>query len=69
MPITPDAAAQVLAAGGDLKVQVMPKDSLVHLATLARQHNVRLEIKGALPAQDMVEIVRAGAGHASFDVS
>jgi hypothetical protein len=39
------------------------------LATVAKQHKVRLEIKGSLTPDTMVRIANAGTGYVFFDTS
>jgi len=69
MGISKESAARILEAGGSLKVQNMSKDSLVELAAIARRRGVRLEIKGALSADSMVEIAKVGGQNVLFDVA
>jgi hypothetical protein len=60
--MTPGTAARVLSAGAGLKVKVMSPDALVSLATIAKQHKVKLEIKGSLSPNNMVRVAAAGTG-------
>jgi hypothetical protein len=60
---------RVLAAGAGLKVKAMSPDSLVRLATVAKNAGVRLEVKGALNPDSMVRIAAAGSGHVFFDTT
>jgi ABC-type proline/glycine betaine transport system substrate-binding protein len=67
--MTPETATRVLRAGAGIKVKAMSSDTLVMLATVAKQHKVRLEIKGSLTPDTMVRIANAGTGYVFFDTS
>ena len=67
--MTPDTAARVLSAGAGVKVNAMSPDSLLRLASIAKQHKVRFEIKGSLTPDTMVRVAAAGGGYVFFDAS
>jgi nicotinate-nucleotide pyrophosphorylase len=67
--MTPDTAARVLSAGANLRIEKMTPDTMVRLATIARQHKVRLEIVGGLTPDSMVRVATAGGGYVLFDTS
>jgi hypothetical protein len=67
--ITKESCLQLLNAGANLRISTLQADSLVELARIARERDVRLEIKGPLNIDSMMDIARAGGKNVLFDVS
>jgi hypothetical protein len=67
--MSPDSCVRILSAGAGLKVKTMSPDSLVRLATAAKEAGVQLEIKGSMSPDSMVRVASAGRGHVFFDIS
>jgi hypothetical protein len=72
MLLLPDAAIQILRAGGSLKIEqgsLLPA-SLEQMARVAASSGGRLTIKVKLLLPDsMQQIARAGQGHVEFDLT
>jgi hypothetical protein len=67
--ITHDMCAELLRAKANLRISVLPKEQLIGLAALAQANGVRLDIKGQLGREQLLEIANDGGKHVTFDVS
>jgi hypothetical protein len=67
--ISKETAVQLLHAGANLKISMLSKEACVELARIAKARGVRLEIKGSLSADSMLEIARVGGANVLLDVS
>jgi hypothetical protein len=65
----PDSVGRILAAGGHVRINTLHPDTLVQLASIARQHQSRLEIVGSLHPDSLVRIAAAGGGFVTFDLT
>jgi hypothetical protein len=67
--LSKDSIAQIMNAGGNVRIGTLARDSLVELANIAKARNVKLEVRGSMSVDAIVAVVEAGGGNVSWDVS